>query len=144
MASIEQVKPGTTWKDFHHTSVQIITEGLVQLELLAGDVDTLIEEGKYKNFYMHGTGHWLGLDVHDAGIYMHGAETWYQFQPGNIITVEPGIYISPDIEPAEGQPSIDDCWKGIGVRIEDDVLITATGNEVLTAAIPKFVEHLES
>ncbi|WP_309742794.1 aminopeptidase P N-terminal domain-containing protein [Chamaesiphon sp. OTE_20_metabat_361] len=144
MASIEQVKPGTTWKDFHHTSVQIITEGLVQLELLSGDVDTLIEEGKYKNFYMHGTGHWLGLDVHDAGIYMHGAETWYQFQPGNIITVEPGIYISPDIEPAEGQPKIDDCWKGIGVRIEDDVLITANGHEVLTAAIPKFVEHLES
>jgi Xaa-Pro aminopeptidase len=144
MASIEQVKPGTTWKDFHHTSVQIITEGLVQLELLTGDVDTLIEEGKYKNFYMHGTGHWLGLDVHDAGIYMHGAEIWYQFQPGNIITVEPGIYISPDIEPAEGQPTIDDCWKGIGVRIEDDVLVTASGNEVLTAAIPKFVEDLES
>ena len=143
MASIEQVKPGTTWKDFHHTSVQIITEGLVNLELLTGDVDTLIEEGKYKNFYMHGTGHWLGLDVHDAGIYMHGAETWYQFQPGNIITVEPGIYISPDIEAAEGQPSIDNCWRGIGVRIEDDVLVTATGNEVLTAAVPKFVEDIE-
>jgi Xaa-Pro aminopeptidase len=143
MASIEQVKPGTTWKDFHHTSVQIITEGLVNLELLSGDVNTLIEEEKYKNFYMHGTGHWLGLDVHDAGIYMHGAETWYQFQPGNIITVEPGIYISPDIQPAEGQPTIDDCWKGIGVRIEDDVLVTPTGNEVLTAAIPKFVEDLE-
>jgi Xaa-Pro aminopeptidase len=143
MASIEQVKPGTTWKDFHHTSVQIITEGLVNLELLCGDVETLITEEKYKNFYMHGTGHWLGLDVHDAGIYMHGAETWYQFQPGNIITVEPGIYISPDIEPAEGQPTIDDCWKGIGVRIEDNVLVTATGNEVLTAAIPKFVEDIE-
>jgi Xaa-Pro aminopeptidase len=143
MASIEQVKPGTTWKDFHHTSVQIITEGLVNLELLCGDVDTLIEEGKYKNFYMHGTGHWLGLDVHDVGIYMHGAESWYQFQPGNIITVEPGIYISPDIEAAEGQPTIDNCWKGIGVRIEDDVLVTATGNEVLTAAVPKFVEDIE-
>jgi Xaa-Pro aminopeptidase len=144
MASIEQVKPGTTWKDFHHTSVQIITEGLVNLELLTGDVDTLIEEGKYKNFYMHGTGHWLGLDVHDVGIYMNGAESWYQFQPGNIITVEPGIYISPDIEPAEGQPAIDDCWKGIGIRIEDDVLVTATGNEVLTAAVPKFVEDIEA
>jgi Xaa-Pro aminopeptidase len=143
MASIEQVKPGTTWKDFHHTSVQIITEGLVNLELLTGDVNTLIEEGIYKNFYMHGTGHWLGLDVHDVGIYMHGAESWYQFQPGNIITVEPGIYISPDIEPAEGQPKIDDCWKGIGIRIEDDVLVTATGNEVLTAAVPKFVEDIE-
>jgi Xaa-Pro aminopeptidase len=144
MASIEQVKPGTTWKDFHHTSVQIITEGLVNLELLTGDVDTLIEEGKYKNFYMHGTGHWLGLDVHDVGIYMNGAESWYQFQPGNIITVEPGIYISPDIEPAEGQPAIDDCWKGIGIRIEDDVLVTANGNEVLTAAVPKFVEDIEA
>ncbi len=144
MASIEQVKPGTTWKDFHHTSVQIITEGLVNLELLTGNVDTLIEEGKYKNFYMHGTGHWLGLDVHDVGIYMNGAESWYQFQPGNIITVEPGIYISPDIEPAEGQPTIDDCWKGIGIRIEDDVLVTATGNEVLTAAVPKFVEEIEA
>jgi Xaa-Pro aminopeptidase len=143
MASIEQVKPGTTWKDFHHTSVQIITEGLVNLELLAGDVETLITEEKYKNFYMHGTGHWLGLDVHDAGIYMHGAETWYQFQPGNVITVEPGIYISPDIQAAEGQPTIDDCWKGIGVRIEDDVLVTATGNEVLTAGVPKFVEDIE-
>jgi Xaa-Pro aminopeptidase len=143
MASIEQVKPGTTWKDFHHTSVQIITEGLVNLELLTGDVNTLIEEGKYKNFYMHGTGHWLGLDVHDVGIYMHGAESWYQFQPGNIITAEPGIYISPDIEPAEGQPKIDNCWKGIGIRIEDDVLVTATGNEVLTAAVPKFVEDIE-
>jgi Xaa-Pro aminopeptidase len=143
MASIEQVKPGTTWKDFHHTSVQIITEGLVNLELLTGDVDTLIEEGKYKNFFMHGTGHWLGLDVHDVGIYMNGAESWYQFQPGNIITVEPGIYISPDIEPAEGQPTIDNCWKGIGIRIEDDVLVTANGNEVLTAAVPKFVEDIE-
>lgn len=143
MASIEQVKPGTTWKDFHHTSVQIITEGLVNLELLTGDVETLITEEKYKNFYMHGTGHWLGLDVHDAGIYMHGAETWYQFQPGNVITVEPGIYISPDIQAAEGQPTIDDCWKGIGVRIEDDVLVTATGNEVLTAGVPKFVEDIE-
>jgi Xaa-Pro aminopeptidase len=143
MASIEQVKPGTTWKDFHHTSVQIITEGLVNLELLDGDVETLIKEEKYKNFYMHGTGHWLGLDVHDAGIYMHGAESWYQFQPGNVITVEPGIYISPDIQAAEGQPPIDDCWKGIGVRIEDDVLVTADGHEVLTAAVPKFVEDIE-
>jgi Xaa-Pro aminopeptidase len=143
MACIEQVKPGTTWKDFHGTAVQIITEGLVNLGLLAGDVETLIKEEKYKNFFMHGTGHWLGLDVHDAGIYMHGEETWYQFQPGNVITVEPGIYISPDIQPAEGQPPIDDCWRGIGVRIEDDVLVTATGNEVLTAAVPKFVEDLE-
>ena len=142
MASIEQVKPGTTWKDFHHTSVQIITEGLVQLELLTGDVDTLIEEGKYKNFYMHGTGHWLGLDVHDAGIYMHGAETWYQFQPGNVITVEPGIYISPDIEAAEGQPTIDDCWKGIGVRIEDDVLVTANGQQSTPHALsPSPTQH---
>jgi Xaa-Pro aminopeptidase len=143
MASIEAVKPGCTWEEFHMTSVRIITEGLVSLELLAGDVDTLITEEKYKNFFMHGTGHWLGLDVHDAGTLKLDGENWYQFQPGNVITVEPGIYISPDIEPAEGQPTIDDCWRGIGVRIEDDVLVTATGNRVLTAAVPKFVEDLE-
>jgi Xaa-Pro aminopeptidase len=143
MASIEQVKPGTTWHDFHTTSVRIITDGLVQLGLLVGDVDTLIEEEKYKNFFMHGTGHWLGLDVHDAGALKLDGENWYQFQPGNVITVEPGIYIAPDIEPAEGQPAIADRWKGIGIRIEDDVLVTPTGHRVLTAAVPKLVEDLE-
>jgi Xaa-Pro aminopeptidase len=108
-----------------------------------GEVDKLIEEEKYKNFFMHGTGHWLGLDVHDAGSYWIDNENWYQFQPGNVITVEPGIYISPDIVAAEDQPEIADRWKGIGIRIEDDVLVTTGKPEVLTAAVPKLIHELE-
>jgi Xaa-Pro aminopeptidase len=143
LASIDKVVVGSTWDDFHKTSVRVITEGLVAIGLLVGEVDTLIEEEKYKNFFMHGTGHWLGLDVHDAGGYKLDGETWYQFQPGNVITVEPGIYISPDIEAAEGQPAIEERWKGIGIRIEDDVLVTTGKPEVLTAAVPKLVHELE-
>jgi Xaa-Pro aminopeptidase len=143
LACIDKVVVGTTWDDFHKTAVQIITEGLVALGLLAGEVEQLIEEEKYKNFFMHGTGHWLGLDVHDAGSYRLNEETWYQFQPGNVITVEPGIYISPDIIAAEGQPEIADRWRGIGVRIEDDVLVTTGQPDVLTAAVPKLVKDLE-
>ncbi len=143
LACIDQVVVGTTWEKFHQTAVQVITAGLVELGLLAGEVDKLIEEEKYKNFYMHGTGHWLGLDVHDAGAYRLDGETWYQFQPGNVITVEPGIYIAVDIEAAEDQPEIADRWRGIGVRIEDDVLVTTGAPEVLTAAVPKLVKDLE-
>jgi Xaa-Pro aminopeptidase len=143
LACIDKVIPGTTWKEFHDTAVQIITAGLVEIGLLAGSVAELIKEEKYKNFFMHGTGHWLGLDVHDAGGYWNEPEQGYQFQPGNVITVEPGIYISPEIEAAAGQPEIADRWRGIGVRIEDDVLVTAGPPEVLTAAVPKLVQDLE-
>jgi Xaa-Pro aminopeptidase len=100
-------------------------------------VDKLIEEEKYKPFYMHKTGHWLGLDVHDAGFYKIGKETWQTLQVGNVVTVEPGLYIGPDIKLAEDQPEVPARWRGIGIRIEDDVLVTATGHEVLTAAVPK-------
>ena len=86
---------------------------------------------------MHRTGHWLGLDVHDVGNYKQDQENWRTLQAGNVLTVEPGIYISPYITPAEGQPEIPDHWKGIGVRIEDDVLLTKTGNEILTSAVGK-------
>jgi len=86
---------------------------------------------------MHRTGHWLGLDVHDAGSYKQDSEKWTTFQPGHVLTVEPGIYISPYIKPVEGQPEIPDYWKGIGVRIEDDVLVTESGNEVLTIGVEK-------
>jgi Xaa-Pro aminopeptidase len=143
LASIEKVVVGSTWDEFHKTSVKVITEGLVEIGLLVGEVDKLIEEEKYKNFFMHGTGHWLGLDVHDAGSYRIDGENWYQFQPGNVITVEPGIYISPDIVAAEDQPEIADRWKGIGIRIEDDVLVTTGKPEVLTAAVPKLIHELE-
>ena len=91
---------------------------------------------------MHGIGHWLGMDVHDSGIYKLG-ETWQNMETDMIITMEPGIYIAPDAKPEEGQPEIADRWKGIGVRIEDDVLVTATGNEVLTREVPKSVAAME-
>ncbi|MBD2326780.1 aminopeptidase P N-terminal domain-containing protein [Alkalinema sp. FACHB-956] len=142
LAAIEQVQPGNPWKQFHETAVRVITEGLLELGLLQGDLEEVIKEAKYKPFFMHGTGHWLGLDVHDIGGRKTG-DNWYSFAPGQVITVEPGIYIRPDFQPAEGQPEVPDRWRGIGIRIEDDVLVTATGNEILTAAVPKSVEAME-
>lgn len=141
--AIEQVKPGNPYNLFHDTATRVITEGLVELGLLQGDVEQLIEAKQHRAFFMHGTGHWLGLDVHDVGVYKEDAENWYKFEPGNVVTVEPGIYISPALEPGEGQPAIEDRWRGIGIRIEDDVLVTTEGNEVLTAAVPKSVEAME-
>lgn len=135
--AIEQVKPGNTYNQFHDKAVEVLVEGLKELKLLQGDSKEIIEQEKYKPFYMHRTGHWLGLDVHDAGTYKEDKDNWTKFQAGNIVTVEPGIYISPYITPVEGQPEVPDIWKGIGVRIEDDVLVTESGNEVLTSGIEK-------
>jgi Xaa-Pro aminopeptidase len=143
LRAIAAVKPGAPFNEFHDAATRTITEGLVELGLLAGDVNTLIEEKKHKAFFMHGTGHFLGLDVHDAGILRNPDKTWKPFEVGNVVTVEPGIYISPTYEPVEGQPPIDDRWRGIGIRIEDDVLVTETGCEVLTAAVPKALEDME-
>ncbi|MGA9379858.1 MAG: aminopeptidase P N-terminal domain-containing protein, partial [Phormidium sp.] len=112
LAAIDQVKPGNAWNLGHDSAVRILTEGLVELGLLTGDIEEIIKEEKYKAFYMHKTGHWLGLDVHDSPVYKLGEEVWQTLQPGQILTVEPGIYISPDYQPAEGQPEIDDKWRG--------------------------------
>lgn len=143
LAAIEEVKPGQPYQNVHDTAVKVLVTGLMELGLLVGDIEEIIKEEKYKPFYMHRTGHWLGLDVHDVGVYKWG-ENPQLLQPGQVLTVEPGIYISPEIKPVEGQPEVDPRWHGIGVRIEDDVLVTATGHEVLTAAVPKLVEELES
>jgi len=140
--AIAQVQPGNPYNQFHDTAVRVLVEGLMDLGLLAGDIEEIIKEEKYKPFYMHRTGHWLGLDVHDAGVYKHG-ENWQTLQPGHVVTVEPGLYIGLDVEPVEGQPAIDHRWRGIGIRIEDDVLVTAEGHEVLTAGVPKSVEEME-
>lgn len=134
--AIAQVKPGNPYSAFHDTAVRVLTEGLVELGILQGQIDDLIKEEKYKPFYMHRTGHWLGLDVHDVGVYQHG-ESPQTLQPGQVLTVEPGLYIVPQTQPAEGQPAIDPRWEGIGIRIEDDVLVTETGHEILTAGVPK-------
>lgn len=142
LQAIAAVKPGNPYNIVHDTAVRVLTEGLVELGLLKGQIDDLIKEEKYKPFYMHRTGHWLGLDVHDVGVYQHG-ESAQILQPGQVLTVEPGLYIVPNTKPAENQPEIDPRWSGIGIRIEDDVLVTDTGHEVLTAGVPKAIAQIE-
>lgn len=134
--AIAQVKPGNPYNQVHETAVRVLVEGLLDLGLLMGDIEEIIKEEKYKPFYMHRTGHWLGLDVHDVGVYQYG-ENPYPLQPGNVLTVEPGIYIGSQTKPVEGQPEIPDRWRGIGIRIEDDVLVTAEGHDILTSGVPK-------
>jgi Xaa-Pro aminopeptidase len=142
--AIAAIHPGVPFNDYHDAALRTIVEGLLDLGLLQGEIDSIIEEEKYKPFYMHKTGHWLGLDVHDAGAYKLGEEVWQSFQPGQVLTVEPGIYIAPDIKPAEEQPEVEEKWRGIGIRIEDDVLVTPEGCEVLTRNVPKSIEAMES
>ena len=144
LKAIAEVQPGKPYNEFHDMAVCVIVQGLLDLGLLQGDLEEIIKEEKYKPFYMHRTGHWLGLDVHDVGVYKHDEETWQSLTPGHIVTVEPGIYISPHIKPAEGQPEIPDRWKGIGIRIEDDLLVTDKGHEILTSDVPKSIEDMEN
>ncbi|MDB9372955.1 aminopeptidase P N-terminal domain-containing protein [Nodularia sphaerocarpa] len=141
--AIAQVKPGNTFNSVHDAAVRVITEGLVEIGILKGEIDKLIEEEKYKPYYMHRTSHWLGLDVHDVGVYQHGEDKPQILQPGQVLTVEPGLYIVPDTKLAEDQPETHPRWVGIGIRIEDDVLVTPTGHEVLTAGVPKEVAEVE-
>jgi Xaa-Pro aminopeptidase len=133
-AAIEATAPGRHFMEAHDAAVRVLTQGLVDLKLLGGDVDNLIDKGDYKRFYMHRTGHWLGLDVHDAGEYKIGND-WTTLQAGMTVTVEPGLYIRPAADvPAE--------LAGIGIRIEDDVRVTANGCDVFTTA-PKTVAEIE-
>ena len=131
------VAPGVTMSEMHERSVEILTEGMVRLGLLKGDVQKLIEEGEYKKFYMHRLGHYLGMDVHDVGLYQRDGEP-RPVEAGIVMTVEPGLYIAEDAE------DIPDRYRGIGVRIEDDVLVTADGYRVLTDKAPKRVEEIET
>ena len=135
-AAIDMVKPGNNIMQPQEVSEKVITEGLVKIGLLSGDPQELHKNGAYKEFYMHKIGHWLGLDVHDAGDYMEG-EKYMKFKPGMITTIEPGIYISSKMD-------VDDKWKGIGVRIEDDILVTKEGNENLTKKVPSHPKEIES
>ena len=141
-AAVEAVRPGGNAEQVHDTALRVLVEGLVDLGLLQGDVDGLIEQGAYRHLYMHRTGHWLGLDVHDVGAYRLGEQP-ATLQPGMVLTVEPGLYVSDRLAVPEGQPEIDDRWKGIGIRIEDDVAVTELGHEVLTAAAQKSLAAME-
>ena len=135
-AAIDQIVPGTTWNRPHEAAVRVLTEGLVDLGLLAGPIEPLIENQKYRRFYMHRTGHWLGMDVHDVGDYKVGGE-WRVLEPGMTLTVEPGLYVTPIDD-------VDARWHNLGIRIEDDVLVTRKGYEILTADVPKRPEEIEA
>ncbi len=137
LACIDRVAPGVSFQDVHDLAVRKLTEGLVRLGILAGPVDTAIAGETYKRFYMHKTSHWLGMDVHDVGKYKIDGQ-WRELVAGMVLTVEPGLYI-----PA-GSEGVDPRWFDMGIRIEDDVLVTATGNEVLSQAVPKRVEDIEN
>jgi len=137
LEAIEQVRPGKRWNDPHDAAVHTLTKGLVKLGLLDGRVPKLIKDEAYKKFYMHRTGHWLGMDVHDVGEYRIDGE-WRTLEPGMVLTVEPGLYVAPDC------PDVDAKWRGIGIRIEDDVLVTKEGREILTAGLPKTVAEIEA
>lgn len=135
-AAMAEIRPGNTWDRPHEAAVGVLARGFVDLGLLAGSVEQVIETEAYKKFYMHRTGHWLGLDVHDAGEYKRDGQ-WRELQPGMVLTVEPGCYIRA----GDGVP---EKFANIGVRIEDDVLVTENGHEVLTRAAPKTLDEIET
>jgi Xaa-Pro aminopeptidase len=135
--AIAEARPGRTFDAVHNTALRTLVEGLVKLGLLRGEVDRLIAEEAYKPYYMHRTSHWLGLDVHDVGDYRDG-ESWRPLEPGMVLTVEPGLYFGED------RTEVPAPYRGMGIRIEDDVLVTAGEPEVLTAATPKRVADIES
>ena len=137
MACVEMVRPGTTHDQLKQHSIEVLTEGMVELGLLDGKTEDLIKDKKYEKFYMHGLGHMLGIDVHDVGRYYYGQES-RALEAGVVMTVEPGIYVSPDTK------DVPEKYLGIGVRIEDDVLATADGPRVLTSKVPKQAEEIEA
>ncbi|MCY1406615.1 Xaa-Pro aminopeptidase [compost metagenome] len=136
-AAFAVIAPGKHWNHAHEATVQVITEGLVELGLLKGQVQELIDSEAYRAFYMHRAGHWLGMDVHDVGEYKVGGQ-WRVLEPGMALTVEPGIYIGADNQ------NVAKKWRGIGVRIEDDVVVTKQGCEILTSGVPKTVAEIEA
>jgi Xaa-Pro aminopeptidase len=136
-AAIDKVRPGNHWNDPHDAVVKVITKGLAELGILKGRVSTLIKNEAYKPFYMHRSGHWLGMDVHDVGDYKIDGK-WRLLEPGMVLTVEPGLYI-----PA-GSKGVAKKWWNIGIRIEDDVLVTKEGHDILSRDVPKSVAEIEA
>ena len=135
-AAIEVMKPGHKMDEFHNKVLDVIVDGLMSMNLLKGNRDEIMEKKEYNKFYMHNSGHWLGLDTHDVGMTKQGDETRL-LEPGMVLTIEPGLYINEDLD------DISEEYKGLGIRIEDDVLVTANGNEVLTDKVPKKVQDIE-
>jgi Xaa-Pro aminopeptidase len=139
-AAFAEVKPGARFIDYHDAAVKVLAQGMLDLGLLQGSLDEVIDKGDYRRFYMHRTGHWLGMDVHDAGEYRPrggGPNEWRTLEAGMVLTVEPGCYIRP----ADDVP---EAFWNIGIRIEDDVIVTADGCDIYTAAAPKTVADIEA
>lgn len=134
-AALAIVKPGNHWNEPHEAAVKVIAKGLLDLGLLKGDLETVIKDKMYAQFFMHKTGHWLGLDVHDCGEYSVDS-LWVELEPGMVLTIEPGIYISSDSK-------VPEKYKGIGIRIEDDILVTKDGNKILSDQVPRSIEEIE-
>ncbi len=145
VSCVDMVRPGVRLEDLKTHSVEMLTAGMVELGLLKGDPAKLIEEKKYMQFYMHNLGHFLGIDVHDAGRYYFNGES-RPAEPGMVMTIEPGLYISPDTSniPEGFNQDVPQRYLGIGVRIEDDVLVTEEGARVLTNKVPKGPEEIEA
>ncbi|HEY3580214.1 MAG TPA: Xaa-Pro aminopeptidase [Pyrinomonadaceae bacterium] len=137
MSCVEMVRPGVTHDQLKQHSIEVLTEGMIELGLLQGEPEQVIKDKKYEKFYMHGLGHMLGIDVHDVGAYYHGKES-RALEPGVVMTVEPGLYIAPDTK------DVPEKYLGIGVRIEDDVLCTNNGPRVLTNKVPKDPQEVEA
>ena len=137
LAAIDAVRIGNSYKEPHNVAVRILVQGLLNLGIMHGDLEEIIEKESFRQFYMHGTGHWLGMDVHDVGSYKQDGE-WRAYEEGMVVTVEPGLYIAPDDE------TVDAKWRGIGIRIEDDVVATENGPLVLTKDVVKTVEDIEA
>jgi len=135
-AAIERARPGHHWNEPHEAAVKVLTKGLVELGILNGKTKDLIKDEAHKPYYMHRTGHWLGMDVHDVGAYKRDGD-WRVLEPGMVLTVEPGLYLPHD-------EAVPELYRGIGVRIEDDVLITEQGHEILSAGAPKDPEAIET
>ena len=136
LAALKEVKPGSLWSTQQQVITEVLTAGLLDLKLLSGSLEQCLEEKAYQAFYMHKNGHWLGLDVHDVGLYKRDHH-WETLQEDMVLTVEPGLYIGKN-------PHVDEKWWDIGIRIEDDVVVTQTGHEVLSAQVPKTVEEIEA
>jgi Xaa-Pro aminopeptidase len=137
LEAISTVRPGAAFIEPHDRAVRVLTEGLIRLGVLKGEPDKLIEDGEYQKYYMHRTSHWLGMDVHDAGPYKEGDE-WRRLAPGMVLTIEPGLYFGED------DSSVPSRYRGIGIRIEDDVLVLQSGNRVLSEAAPKTIAAIEA
>ena len=137
-AAITKIEPGLAWCDIYQTCMKVMAQGLIDLGILSGTFEQVMNDESYREFTVHKTGHWLGMDVHDVGAYHDQQGRWKTLQANMIFTIEPGIYIN------KNNTNVDEKWRGIAIRIEDDILVTQTGHENLSAEIPRTIKDIEA